>query len=103
MSLSDIHGESKHLHEQGCGIHLDPFGDHGIAIATDKEGGVMRIHGWIAGISLVLGTTLAAAQPPKAAAPRNLPDAPAASMPEKTATEEKAKNTPALIKVKVPE
>lgn len=65
----------------------------------------MRISKVLASISLLACTTLVLGQPPKAAPPRNLPDAAANTMPEKSTSEqvEKAKTTPALIKLKVPE
>jgi len=52
----------------------------------------------------LLTCQLAVAQPPKAQAPRNLPETPAASLlSDKVVEKVEVKTTPALIKVKVPE
>lgn len=65
----------------------------------------MRVSRLIASINVLVFATVALAQPPKAAPPRNLPETPASTMPEKTPAEQPAKtnNSPALIKVKVPD
>lgn len=65
----------------------------------------MRWRNWMVGVSLLVGSTVVVAQPPKSAVPRSLPETQATTIPEKSATsaEEKNKGVPALIKVKVPD
>ncbi|HMO36831.1 MAG TPA: TIGR03000 domain-containing protein [Gemmatales bacterium] len=63
----------------------------------------MKLAYWNAVVMFAMLCSQSVAQPPKAQAPRNLPDSPAKGLPDKESEKQEDITTPALIKVKLPE